>query len=142
MIVYKNYYPKDFAQLHRREGTVYQCLSSKRLFVLEALKVLDAKTKQLEEKKKRIEENEHLKESDLRYLFLQELRERVNISMVSIRIDNQYYTLKQISSDGDLFNKLCNLTSIQYQYSYYESAYSQSANVKFDSIAKRIKYKE
>ena len=142
MIVYKNYYPKDFAQLHRREGAVYQCLSSKRLFVLEALKVLDTKTKQLEEKKKRIEENEHLKESDLRYLFLQELRERVNISMVSIRIDNQYYTLKQISSDGDLFNKLCNLTSIQYQYSYYGSAYSQSANVNFDSIDKRIKFKE
>ena len=142
MIVYKNYFPKDFAQLHRRDGDVYKCLSSKRLFVLEALKVLDTKTKQLEEKKKRIEENEHLKESDLRYLFLQELRERVNISMVSIRIDNQYYTLKQISSDGDLFNKLCNLTSIQYQYSYYGSAYSQSANVNFDSIDKKIKFKE
>lgn len=73
MIVYKNYFPKDFAQLHRRDGDVYKCLSSKRVFVKEALKVLDTKTKQLEEKKKRIEENEHLKESDLRYLFLQEL---------------------------------------------------------------------
>ena len=25
MIVYKNYYPKDFAMLHRREGKVYSC---------------------------------------------------------------------------------------------------------------------
>lgn len=79
MIVYKNYFPKDFAQLHRRDGDVYKCLSSKRLFVAETLKVLDTKTKQLEERKKRIEENEHLKESDLRYLFLQELRETVHI---------------------------------------------------------------
>ena len=142
MIVYKNYYPKDFAQLHRREGKVYLCLSSKRLFVTEATKALDEKTKRLEEKKKLIEENEHLKESDLRYLFLQELRERVNMTMVSIRIDNQYYALKHISSNGDLFNKLCKLTSIQYQYSSYGTLYNQSANVNFDSIENKIKFKE
>ena len=29
MIVYKNYYPKDFAQLHRREGRVYNLLVKK-----------------------------------------------------------------------------------------------------------------
>ena len=142
MIVYKNYFPKDFAQLHRREGSVYKCLSSKRLFVAEALKVLDTKTKQLEEKKKRIEENEHLKESDLRYLFLQELREAVHVSMLSIQIDNQYYTLRQISQNENLFDKLSKLSSIRYQYFSYGSAYNQSANVSFDSIDKKIKFKE
>ncbi len=142
MIVYKNYFPKDFAQLHRRDGSVYKCLSSKRLFVAEALKVLDTKTKQLEEKKKRIEENEHLKESDLRYLFLQELREAVYVSMSSIQIDNQYYTLRQISQNENLFDKLSKLSSIRYQYFSYGSAYNQSANVSFDSIDKKIKFKE
>lgn len=142
MIVYKNYFPKDFAQLHRRDGDVYKCLSSKRVFVKEALKVLDTKTKQLEEKKKRIEENEHLKESDLRYLFLQELREAVYVSMSSIQIDNQYYTLRQISQNENLFDKLSKLSSIRYQYSSYGSAYNQSANVSFDSIDKKIKFKE
>lgn len=142
MIVYKNYFPKDFAQLHRRDGDVYKCLSSKRVFVKEALKVLDTKTKQLEEKKKRIEENEHLKESDLRYLFLQELREAVHVSMLSIQIDNQYYTLRQISQNENIFDKLSKLSSIRYQYSSYGSAYNQSANVSFDSIDKKIKFKE
>lgn len=142
MIVYKNYFPKDFAQLHRRDGDVYKCLSSKRFFVKEALKVLDTKTKQLEEKKKRIEENEHLKESDLRYLFLQELREAVYVSMSSIQIDNQYYTLRQISQNENLFDKLSKLSSIRYQYSSYGPAYNQSANVSFDSIDKKIKFKE
>lgn len=142
MIVYKNYFPKDFAQLHRRDGDVYKCLSSKRVFVKEALKVLDTKTKQLEEKKKRIEENEHLKESDLRYLFLQELREAVYVSMSSIQIDNQYYTLRQISQNENLFDKLSKLSSIRYQYFSYGSAYNQSANVSFDSIDKKIKFKE
>ncbi len=144
MIVYKNYFPKDFAQLHRRDGDVYNCLSSKRLFVAETLKVLDTKTKQLEERKKRIEENEHLKESDLRYLFLQELRETVHMSMLSIQIDNQYYTLRQISQNENLFDKLSKLSSIRYQFhdSFYGRMQNQSGQYNFDSIDKRIKFKE
>lgn len=144
MIVYKNYFPKDFAQLHRRDGDVYKCLSSKRFFVKEALKVLDTKTKQLEEKKKRIEENEHLKESDLRYLFLQELREAVHVSMLSIQIDNQYYTLRQISQNENIFDKLSKLSSIRYQFheSFYGRMQSQSGQYNFDSIDKKIKFKE
>lgn len=144
MIVYKNYFPKDFAQLHRREGSVYKCLSSKHLFVAEALKALDSKKKELEEKKKRIEENEHLKESDLRYLFLQELREAVHVSMLSIQIDNQYYTLRQISQNENIFDKLSKLSSIRYQFhdSFYGRMQNQSGQYNFDSIDKRIKFKE
>jgi hypothetical protein len=143
MIVYKNYFPKDFAQLHRRDGLIYKCISSKHLFVAEALKVLDSKKKELEEKKKRIEDNNHLKESDLRYLFLQELREAVSVSMLSIQIDNQYYSLKHISQNEGLFEKLSKLTSIQYQYySPYYGNQSQSGQYNFESINKKIKYKE
>lgn len=142
MIVYKNYFPKDFAQLHRREGSVYKCLSSKHLFVAEALKSLDSKKKELEEKKKLIEENNHLKEEDLRYLFLIELRENVNASMLSIQIDNHNYSLKQISQKEELFNKLCSLTSVHYNYPYYGSTYTQSTKVNFNSIDKKIKFTE
>lgn len=144
MIVYKNYYPKDFAQLHRREGAIYHCLNSKRLFVTEAIKALDEKTKRLEEKKKLIEENEHLKESDLRYLFLQEIRETVSVSMLSIQIDNQYYPLKQISQNEGLFDKLSKLTSIRYQYhdTFYGRSQTQSGQYNFNSIDKKINFKE
>lgn len=37
MIVYKNYYPKDFAMLHRREGKVYNCIKEKPNFAKGAL---------------------------------------------------------------------------------------------------------
>lgn len=144
MIVYKNYFPKDFAQLHRREGDVYKCISSRHLFVAEALKTIYEKTKRLEEKKKLIEENEHLKESDIRYLFLQEIRETINVAMLSIQIDNQYYPLKHISQNEGLFDKLSKLTAIQYQYysPYYGRTQSQSSQYDFESINKKIKYKE
>lgn len=139
MIVYKNYFPKDFAQLHRRDGLVYQCISSKYLFVAEALKVLDEKKEKLEEKKKVRENNSHLQESDLRYLFLQELRESINISMSSILIDNNYYSLKQISQNASLFDKLLGMSSINFQYNYRNTS---SANFDSTAIGKNIKFEE
>ena len=51
MIVYKNYYPQDFALLHRRDGKVYQCLSSKRAFIKDALSKIEGRKKVLESKK-------------------------------------------------------------------------------------------
>lgn len=142
MIVYKNYYPKDFAQLHRRGGLVYNCISSKPKFVEEALKVFDEKQKILEEKEKLIEENEHLKESDIRYLFLQELRESINIFMISISIDKKWCTLKEISQDESLFEKLYSLTSINYQYYTHYGNYSQTSDVNFETINKKIHFEE
>ena len=143
MIVYKNYFPKDFAQLHRREGRVYHCIYSKTKFVSEALRVLDDKQKKLEEKKKLVEANEHLKEVDIRYLFLQELRENTNNSMISINIDNNYYTLKQISQNEKLFDRLYKSSSINYQCNFNRyGTTTQSSNINIDKIDKKIGFKE
>lgn len=141
MIVYKNYFPKDFAQLHKRDGLVYSCLVSKNKFVDEALKTLDVKNVKLEEKKKLVEENNHLKESDLRYLFLQELRESVNGFMQTITINNQNYSLKQISQNRNLFNDLYNLKSINYQYNTpYYGQQNQSAQINVNAINNKMKF--
>lgn len=142
MIVYKNYFPKDFANLHRREGLVYQCLNMKQQFVAEALKALDNKKKELDNKQKLIESNNHLKESDLRYLFLQELREEVNSSMTSIMLDNRYYSLREISQKEELFNSLYNQPSIRYQYNNYGYGNStKTATINYDNIDRTINFK-
>ena len=141
MIVYKNYFPKDFAQLHKRDGLVYSCLVSKNKFIDEAQKTLDVKKVKLEEKKKLVDENNHLKETDLRYLFLLELRESVNGFMQTITINNQDYTLKQIAQNRNLFNGLYNLTSINFQYNapYYGRQY-QSAQINVNAINNKMKF--
>lgn len=141
MIVYKNYFPKDFAQLHKREGLVYSCLTSKNKFIDEALKGLEGKKNKFEEKKKLIAENNHLKETDLRYLFLQELREKVNYSMITIYIKDQFYSLKQISQNEELFDTLYKLNSINYQYNF--SPYgpkSQTAQININAINNKMQY--
>lgn len=50
MIVYKNYYPQDFALLHRRDGKVYKCISSKSLFIPFALKAIEESENTLSKK--------------------------------------------------------------------------------------------
>lgn len=141
MIVYKNYFPKDFAQLHKRDGLVYSCLTSKNMFIDEALKELEGKKNKFEEKKELIAENNHLKETDLRYLFLQELRESVNGFMQTITINNQNYTLKQIAQNSNLFNNLYNLTSINYQYNApYYGQQNQSAQINVNAINNKMKF--
>lgn len=141
MIVYKNYFPKDFAQLHKRDGLVYSCLMSKNKFINEALKKLEGKKNELEEKKKLIVENNHLKETDLRYLFLQEIRESVNISMVTIHVNDQYYSLKQISQNKELFDTLYKLNSINYQYNHTSYGYQrQTAQININAINNKLKF--
>ncbi len=121
MIVYKNYYPQDFALLHRREGKIYQCISSKRLFISNALENLKRQKKELEQKEKDFYNNQHLKIKDLRLLLLYKWKETINKAMVTIEINNNNFSLEQIADSDELFNKLLSIGTIRYSYNYYYS---------------------
>lgn len=129
MIVYKNYYPKDFAMLHRREGKIYKCINAKTEFVAEALKVLEKNEKELEETKILYEDNRHLKENDLRLLFLYELVSNLNQPLVSIQINKDNYNIKQISESPNLFNILRNQNSIKYIHVGYNGRNTNDSKV-------------
>lgn len=144
IIVYKNYFPKDFAKLHRREGLVYQCLNKKQQFVAEALKVLDDKKKELEAKKKLYEENKHLKENELRLLFLNELSAQLRPNLLLIQLNNINYTLKQISEDENLFKQLLTQKTVVYLYpaSYNNNLSSSNKNIDVSDFAKNFHFQE
>lgn len=133
MIVYKNYFPKDFANLHRREGLVYQCLNMKQQFVAEALKALDDKKKELEDAQKMQEANNHLKEKELRFLFLYKLSSQLNPRLATIRLNNSNYTIEQISENVTLFSQL--LSQDKVTFSYYGPYNSTSSNTKTINVS-------
>lgn len=116
MIVYKNYYPQDFALLHRRDGKVYQCLSSKRAFIKDALNKIEIKKKELESRKQAFFNSLHLSIKELRLLFLYKWRTTTHAQLTAIRIDDTYYSLEQISNNNELFEKLVSMNSLQYRY--------------------------
>lgn len=141
MIVYKNYYPKDFAMLHRREGKVYSCIKEKYAFVKGALDEIELKEKALEGEYKEYLKVRHLKEEDLRFLFLCKINIRSKFKLIDILVDNSYYTIEQISKDEELFNKLLFEKKINYQYrDNWGSIYKHSEEINWSDIDKSSNY--
>ena len=141
MIVYKNYYPQDFALLHRRQGKIYECINSKVYFISQALKVIEGKENNLKQQEQDYKKDLNLSKIDLRRLFLFNLWHTISQNLMSIQIGNEYYTLEQIAKNEQLFNELLTMQSIRYQY-YYGSTYSQSTSIDFKRIDKAINYSE
>lgn len=142
MIVYKNYYPKDFAMLHRREGKVYNCIKEKPNFAKGALDEIGKKEKTLENEYQAFLKTKHLKESELRLIYLYKIRERINNKVTEFNIDNQSYSLDQISKDKDLFNKLISKREVYYSYWYYNRTEHTSCSFDFNAIDKDINFNQ
>ena len=141
MIVYKNYYPKDFAMLHRREGKVYNCIKEKPNFAKGALDEIELKEKDLEEEYQEYLKAKHLKEEDLRLLFLNRIRDVCNGHFIDFIIDDKYYTIEQISKDDKLFNKLISESKINYRIKdYWGSITRTQVNVDCKNIGQSMNY--
>lgn len=136
MIVYKNYYPQDFALLHRRDGKVYQCLNSKRAFTKDALNKIILKKKELDVKKSSFLKNLHLNIQELRIVCLYKWIQTFNQQVLSISIDNNYYSMEQIANSDELFEKLLSLPNIQYCYPY---AYGTSNSTQHNNVTPFLK---
>ena len=136
MIVYKNYYPQDFALLHRRGGKIYQCLSSKRALIKDALNKITLKKKELDVKKSSFLKNLHLNIQELRIVYLYKWIQTFNQQVLSISIDNNYYSIEQIANNDDLFEKLLSMPNIQYRYPY---AYSTSNSTQHNNVKSFLK---
>ena len=150
MIVYKNYYPRDFAQLHRRGGLVYKCISSKHLFIDEAIKILEKNKKDLEDTRNLYEANMHLKENDLRLLFLYEIEKQIKQPILLIQLKEKTYSFEQISQNEQLFEELrtqdkvyCKTFILSHQY--YAGMYKEQIlpfDVNFEAISKKLNFEE
>lgn len=73
MIVYKNYHPKDFADLHDCKGIVYQLLNLKETFIAARVEELEEYNKSRRELKERHLKERHLKEYELRRIYLDDI---------------------------------------------------------------------
>lgn len=143
MIVYKNYYPQDFALLHRREGKIYKCISSKSNFIPLALKAIEESENVLSKKEQIFKQDANLSNADLRRLFLFKLWHKLSSKPLSILIQNNHYSFEQIANNEDLFAKLLSGEEITYEYRYYYNyTTTESKSVDFKQIDKEIDYSE
>lgn len=141
MIVYKNYYPQDFALLHRREGKIYKCISSKSNFILLALKAIEESENALSKKEQIFKQDANLSKTDLRRLFLFKLWNKLSYKPFSVYIKDAYYSFEQIAKNEVVFDNLLITNQISYQYYYgYGGASSTSQTIDFKQIDNEINY--
>ena len=141
MIVYKNYYPQDFALLHRREGKIYKCISSKSNFIPLALKAIEESENTLSKKEQIFKQDANLSKTDLRRLFLFKLWNKLSYKPFSVYIKDAYYSFEQIAKNEVVFDNLLITNQISYQYYYgYGGASSTSQTIDFKQIDNEINY--
>lgn len=141
MIVYKNYYPQDFALLHRRDGKIYKCISSKSNFISLALKAVEESENALSEKEQIFKQDANLSKTDLRRLFLFKLWTKLSYKPFSVYIKDDYYSFEQIAKDEVFFDNLLTTNQISYQYYYgYGGPASTTQTIDFKQIDNEINY--
>lgn len=144
MIVYKNFYPQDFADLHDCKGTVYELLNLKETFVAAKIEELEEENRSRRELQEQHQKERHLKESELRRIYLEGYREKLISSMQQMKIGDTNYNMKDIAANEKLFEKLIANKSIKYTYidtngGYYGGHIRQtSTELSFETIEKSI----
>lgn len=142
MIVYKNFYPQDFADLHDCKGSVYKLLNLKEELVAAKIDEIEESNNKKREQQETYKKERHLKEAELRRIYLDEYRDRMIQTMQHIKVGDNSYSIKDIAANEKLFDKLTSSSSVKYTYidtSYYNNQTRQtSIDVDFSQIEKSI----
>ncbi len=143
-IVYKNYYPEDFSELHNQNGKIFKCIKKKEKFADFAInKVLADREHMIGVREK----NLHLSLKELRMVYMAHyIKHYSSLQGSKLRIDGNLQTINSIVDNETLFDKLTKFTTLYYNRG---SGFSDSSiNVNFkevesiaseDSYADRVK---
>ncbi len=142
MVVYKNFYPQDFADLHDCKGSVYKLLNLKEELVAAKIDEIEESNNKKREQQETYKKERHLKEAELRRIYLDEYRDRMIQTMQHIKVGDNSYSIKDVAANEKLFDKLTSSSSVKYTYidtSYYNNQTRQtSIDVDFSQIEKSI----
>ena len=139
MITYKNYFPRDFSELHYGDGIVYKCLHLKHVLIEKQIEELDKRIKEGKEENKRINEIIPFRVKELRLIYIDAIKKHINERLTSINIDDSYHNIQNIIDNEHLFIKLIEQDVIKYQYfnTYYSTA-NNNTRIDFKSIEKEV----
>lgn len=139
MIVYKNYFPKDFADLHKGKGTLYECLHRKNELLVAYNKQIDKRIEEINKKLQCVEKTHTLQEKELRLVYIEGYREYLSKqwinNVISFLIEGDYKPLEEIADNEVLFNTFISQTDINYRYyDSYSRMVRNSLSIDFSQI--------
>lgn len=148
MIVYKNYFPNDFADLHDCKGKVYQLLNLKDELVDIRIKELETEFQRKQELRIKHEKDKHLKEEELRRIYVEAYRDKLPYNAQDIKVGDNYYSFRDVSKDEKLFDNLISSSNVDYRYilpyGNYNAGRQQSASaiIPFKSLQDEVNKEE
>ena len=117
MIVYKNYYPKDFADLHKGKGVLYDCLHKKSELLIERNRQIDERIGVITKKLQSLEATHAMQEKELRLIYTEGYRKKLSkqykSNVFSFFVENNFIPLEDIAENETLFNSLISQPSIR-----------------------------
>ncbi|MEE1259390.1 MAG: P-loop NTPase fold protein [Paludibacteraceae bacterium] len=147
MIVYKNYYPKDFADLHKGEGIIYKCLHMKDFLQRERNQELDREIEEIKKKIKCAEETHVLQEKELRLVYVEAYRQYLRntiyfFNINSFKVGGTTYKDEEIAGNESIFNTFIERAIVTFDYFDTRgglfSLNNKNINVEFSQIEKMV----
>lgn len=140
MVVYKNKYPEDFAELHKNEGMVFDTFQNKSNLIQGLTASIKTEITENEAEIEKVD-SEFLKSiSELRYLYINKLFDLIPKSNItSIEINDSDYDKKELL--GDIFEKLKDIERFRYIYAsdYYNNSTSrEQSQISFSHVQNAI----
>ena len=154
MIVYKNYHPKDFADLHKGKGVLYDCLHKKSELLVERNRQIDERINGITKKLQSLEATHAIQEKELRLIYIDGYRRKLSKQNENnaflFFVENNFIPLEDIAENETLFNSFISQSSFRYQcfkrhqtntyygVRYYYDTSEDSCNIQFSQIEKIV----
>lgn len=154
MIVYKNYHPKDFADLHKGKGVLYDCLHKKSELLVERNRQIDERINGITKKLQSLEATHAIQEKELRLIYIEGYRRKLSKQNENnaflFFVENNFIPLEDIAENETLFNSFISQSSFRYQcfkrhqtntyygVRYYYDTSEDSCNIQFSQIEKIV----
>ncbi|MDP9081677.1 MAG: hypothetical protein M3O71_30055 [Bacteroidota bacterium] len=143
MMIFKNKYPKVFADLHARKGLAYEVLNGKESFLTGLSEELNKEKKDLETLLRKVNDTYLKDKKELRLAYLGRLIESLTDCSGQLYTGSAWYDLKTLSENDELFGSL--QTSVNLRY-LKVNGNAQNTGISFKQLEDRsdpdISYKQ
>lgn len=137
-IVYKNYFPDEFALLHHQKGRIADFIGRKKDYIEYVRKTRLSKEREIAQSEhNNMVANSHLKMKDLRTLYVYAYRMAINdVEFDKFVIDGKRYDDNAIIDSNELFEKFISNDLVHYYKRRSSIVFSQT--IKFNELEKRV----
>lgn len=139
IVVYKNYSPRDFADLHKSKGNVYNCISSRNSFIEQREKEIDEQISLIREDDKRKREVAILNERELRAVYLHYVTNEWDNFTGNIYFNNKSYSRENLIENEQLFDIFIMQSQIKYsRCDYYYGNTTKECKIDFKKVERSV----